>query len=105
MRRLCTWVCPQRTLVRGAFNALLVVGVVAFGLFLLNCRVRALGWRYIGALVAGGALTFLVFMLLLNCDPDLYTFAQGNALLWGILAALSLGAVWLLFLRRSVPAP
>lgn len=75
---MCQWVCPNRSAMRLLFMGLLVIGVVAFGLYYGVCSVRGLGRPYIAFLWLGGVVTVAVGLLLLRCDPQLAHVRRGN---------------------------
>lgn len=93
-RSACAWVCPNRTPIRLVFEGLLILGLVACGLYLGSCRVRQLGRAYLGCLGMVGVVTFVVGLSLLTCDPDLEEIRNGN---WPLFALGTVVLVLLLF--------
>lgn len=101
---VCPWVCPNRAPVRMAFLGLVLLGAAALALFVGNCRVNALGWPYLGGVAAVGALTALLGMALLTCDPDLHPLRESNLPL-ALLLVLLLGGTMAVAFQRRVAKP
>lgn len=68
---LCSWVCPNRLGQRLLLQALVLVGAVALGAWLMSCTVRSWGRAYRYFLGGGFLVTVLLFQAMLQCDPSL----------------------------------
>lgn len=100
---LCTYVCPNRSIVRLLFEVLLVVGVVSLGAYAWVCEVRRLGMKFVLFLWIGGVSTLLVGMALLSCDPDLLALRRGDNLFYALILALTVGGLYMTFKPRVDP--
>jgi hypothetical protein len=97
---LCSRVCPNRSVLRLMFEGLLLLGVVSLGAYAWVCEVRRLGLKYLLYLWAGGAVTVLLGMALLSCDPDLAALRKGDYLFYGLIVALVAGGLYVTFKPR-----
>ena len=84
--RFDAWVCANRWLLRFALEALMLLWLVAFALYLTNCRFRKLPYQL--GLLVGAVAVVLLGALLLAGDPGLEGLREGNALLGLLLIAL-----------------
>jgi hypothetical protein len=88
----CRWICPNRTALRLLFNALIVIGLIAFGLYSEVDRIRRIGQRIVIALWLIGLATLVVALALLSCDPALAALSDSNIPLVALLVvAVGLG--------------
>jgi hypothetical protein len=84
--RFDAWVCTHRWPLRMAFEALLLLWLIAFLVYRTNCRFRKLPYQ-LGLLI--GAVGIVVLgALLLAGDPSLDRLREGNSLLLIVLVAL-----------------
>jgi hypothetical protein len=95
-KKICTLVCTNRWLFRFGMAIAFTLGIVAWGTRLLSCRKWVQSRQYFWWLMAGGVLTALPLIAMLNCDPYLY-------LLWEkIWTAKSIGFITVLLAGYSV---
>lgn len=99
-RRVCPWVCPNRVPLRLGFEGLLLAAAAALALWAGSCRVNALGWRYLGAVILLLALAAGIGFALLSCDPLLAELSESNWLLAAVVGLALVAALWLAFRRR-----
>jgi hypothetical protein len=102
-KRVCTWVCPNRTPVRMLFQGLLLLGLVSLLCLPWVCNPKR-RMPYIAYLIVCAALAAAVGGLLLMCDPVLEEVSKGNGLLFATLAVLLAGGLAWTF-KRQVPDP
>lgn len=101
---VCRLVCPQRWLLRLAFELLLLVGFTALAAYASDCRLRRMARGYLLFVFIGAIAVLALGAAMLSCDPALTALRDGNALLLVLIAALVGWAVWA-SLRRSVEKP
>jgi hypothetical protein len=85
---LCNVVCDGRWVLRAAFWLLLAIAAISLALYVVSCRVRALGRPYQLYLLVAGLVPLVIGGLLLRCDPDLASADLSNRLLFLVLAAV-----------------
>lgn len=85
---LCNVVCDGRWVLRAAFWLLLAIATISLALYVVSCRVRALGRPYQLYLLVAGLVPLVIGGLLLRCDPDLASADLSNRLLFLVLAAV-----------------
>jgi hypothetical protein len=100
---LCTWICPNRSVLRLLFMGLLVTGAVAFGLYHWVCAVRRIGRPYIVFLWLTGVLAMIVGLALLSCDPQLAGVREGNGPLVALLAIVVVVGMYYSLRPRIAP--
>lgn len=101
---LCRFVCPQRWLLRLAFELLLLAAILAFLAYAFDCRVRRLAGGYAPLAFVGIAVIVVLGGALLSCDPALTALREGNDMLL-ILIAILIGWGLLASLKRRVEQP
>lgn len=101
---LCNAVCDWRWPLRALFWLLLGIAVLSLALFLLSCRIRALGRPYQLYLLLAGILPLVLGGLLLRCDPSLASADITNRLLTWVLVAVILSMLFPL-LKPKVEKP
>jgi Putative Ig domain len=95
--KICTVVCTNRWLFRFGMAIAFALGIAAWGVRILSCRKWVQSRQYFWWLMAGGILTALPLIAMLNCDPYLYMLWEK---IWtvrsiGLIAALLAGfSVW-----------
>jgi len=108
--RVCTFVCPNRWVFRGLFEAFVAILVVSIVVRLTNCRLNfalkarpAYFYLYMGGLVAP---TLGLFLSLLYCDPAWAEIREGN-IPFLLLAIVFIGFVIWLYVdaRRQAAQP
>lgn len=99
--QLCNVVCDWRWALRGVFWLLLVLAVVSLVLYLLSCRVRALGRPYQLYLLVAAVIPLAIGGLLLRCDPDLAASDITSNLLVGVLVFVILSMLYPLLKPRA----
>lgn len=99
-RRACPWVCPNRVPLRLGFEGLLLAVAAALALWAGSCRVNALGWRYLGAVILLLTLAAGIGFALLSCDPLLAELSASNWLLAAVVGLALVAALWVAFRRR-----
>lgn len=100
---LCNLVCTNRWPLRAAFYVLLLADLVALGVIVWLGGLGCVGRRWLMAMLACLILTVLLGGGLLNCDPELKGWREGNELLKFFLVATLLGAVYFMVRPRDVP--
>jgi hypothetical protein len=80
------WICVHRWPLRIAFEALLLLWLIAFLVYRTACRFRRLSYQL--ALLVGAVGILILGALLLAGDPALRALREGNALLGVLLVAL-----------------
>jgi hypothetical protein len=101
---VCRWICPNHEPLRLLLEVLLLTGAVSLALYFWSWPVRRLGRTYVLYLWIGAAITLLLALFLLRCDPDAVELREGNNLLY-VLLALSVLAGAYITLRPRVPVP
>lgn len=96
------WVCVNRWPLRIAFEALLLLWLVAFLVYRTSCRFRRLSYQL--ALLVGAVGILILGALLLAGDPALTALREGNALLGVLLVAL-IGTIAYHMLKPWVEKP
>ncbi|HET7333023.1 hypothetical protein [Dyella sp.] len=82
------WICEYRWPLRMAFEALLVLWLIAFALYQGSCRIRRIGLPYQLGLLFGAVGVLILGAILLAGDPALTKVREGNSLLAVLLIAL-----------------
>lgn len=101
---LCDDVCPQRLWLRVLLQALVAVGMVALPLWYLSCAVRSWGLPYKIFLWAGGFVTAMLALALLQCDPALHELSDSNWPLVALVISIFAGGLYWSFKSRR-PRP
>lgn len=108
--RICTFVCPNRWVFRGLFEAFLAFLLLSIVVRMINCRLNfalkarpAYFYLYMGGVVAP---TLVLFLSLLYCDPAWEEIREGN-IPFLLLAVVFIGFVIWLYIdaRRQAAKP
>jgi hypothetical protein len=100
---LCNLVCTNRWPLRAAFFVLMLADVAALAAIAWFGGLGCIGRKWLMAMLACLILTVLIGGGLLNCDPELRPWREGNELLKFFLVATFLGAVYFMVRPRDVP--
>ncbi|MEK8034494.1 Ig domain-containing protein [Ideonella sp. DXS29W] len=95
---VCGVVCPNRWLVRLAFELLVLAGLVCWAVLQWRCDLRERYGRY-AALVAVPPV--IVGAALAQCDPALEWMRSSGITLIALIALPLVGAIWVLLKRRE----
>jgi hypothetical protein len=100
--RICAWACPNRSPLHLIWQGLTLAALVGLFLWRYYCAVRRWGPLVLIGVWVFAALSVLLAMALLTCDPDLRTLREGNAILNGLLVVIAVAGLWFSFKPRVV---
>lgn len=102
--RICAWTCPNRSPLHLIWQGLTLAALAGLLMWRYYCTVRRWGPLVLIATWVCAALSAVLAMALLSCDPDLRVLREGNGILYSLLVLIAAAGLWFSF-RPRVVAP